>query len=64
MGLSTAHIFYIPVILMVGIFAGYFLGRQAAEKEAAELKKRRARRKALRDKAKEASPPGDAPQNT
>ena len=49
MGMSSAHIFYIPIILFVGVFAGFFLGRRAAENEARELKKRRERRKALRE---------------
>ncbi|QDG53208.1 hypothetical protein FIV42_21400 [Persicimonas caeni] len=53
MGMSSAHIFYIPIIFFVGVFAGFFLGRRAAENEARELKKRRARRKAVRDHAKE-----------
>lgn len=43
--ISTAHIFYIPVILLVGIFAGYYIGRAAADKERAEAE-RRAKRKA------------------
>ena len=51
MGMSSAHIFYIPIIFFVGVFAGFFLGRRAAENEARELKKRRARRQAIREHA-------------
>lgn len=50
MGISTAHIIYIPVIFLVGLFAGFFLGRRAAEQEARELKKRRERKEKLRRK--------------
>lgn len=42
--ISIAHIFYIPVLVMVGAFAGYYYGRAAADREAAE-KARRAKRK-------------------
>jgi uncharacterized protein YneF (UPF0154 family) len=52
MDISSAHIFYIPIIFFVGLFAGFFLGRRAAENEARELKKRRERRKKLREHAK------------
>lgn len=52
MGLSAAHIFYIPIIFIVGLLAGFFLGKQAAEKEARELRRRRERRKAVHQKAK------------
>jgi hypothetical protein len=55
MGLSAAHIFYIPIIFFVGLVAGFFIGKQAAEKEARELRRRRERRKALHQKAKGAS---------
>lgn len=46
--ISTAHIFYIPVILLVGIFAGYYIGRAAADREVAENERREKRRKALK----------------
>jgi len=46
--MSTAHIFYIPVILLVGIFAGYFLGRNAAERQARHAARRRRRKEAIR----------------
>lgn len=49
MGMSSAHIFYIPVLFMVGLLAGYFLGRRAAEAEQKEEKRRLQRRKALRE---------------
>lgn len=42
--ISTAHIFYIPVLVLVGAFAGYYVGRMTAEKEQAD-RERRARRK-------------------
>lgn len=43
--ISTAHIFYIPVLVLVGVFAGYYIGRASAEKEREE-QARRAQRKA------------------
>lgn len=53
--MSTAHIFYIPLLVLVGIFAGYFIGRHTAEEEERErrLKARRiaaAEAKARKDK--------------
>lgn len=48
--MTSAHIFYIPIVLFVGMFGGFFMGRRAAESEARELKKRRQRRAALRQK--------------
>ena len=45
--ISTAHIFYIPVLVLVGLFAGYYLGRVSAEKEQAERSKRAARKAKL-----------------
>lgn len=48
--MSSAHIFYIPIMIFVGVIAGFYLGRRAAEDEARELKKRRERRQVLRDK--------------
>jgi hypothetical protein len=47
--LSTAHIFYIPVILLVGIFAGYYIGRWAADREREERARAAKRRKALKE---------------
>ncbi len=49
--MSTAHIFYIPVLVLVGIFAGYYIGRQAAEDEARERIKKRRREAALKQAA-------------
>lgn len=46
--ISTAHIFYIPVLILVGMFAGYYLGRAAADNERAEQKRREQRRQKLR----------------
>lgn len=53
--ISTAHIFYIPVILLVGIFAGYYIGRATADKEVDERRKAAKRRQALKQKAESAS---------
>ncbi len=47
--MSSAHIFYIPIILLVGIFAGFFLGRRAVEAENEARLRRRKRQKAARD---------------
>ncbi len=43
--MTSSHIFYIPVLILVGFFAGFFIGRRAAEVEAAEAKRKRARRR-------------------
>ena len=48
--MSSAHIFYIPISLFIGLLAGFYMGRHAAQQEASELRKRRERRQALRDK--------------
>lgn len=52
--MTSAHIFYIPVIFFVGLLAGYFVGENAAERR---LKKRREklrrRRAAQRDHSEE-----------
>ncbi|MGM0559404.1 MAG: hypothetical protein ACQEVA_23675 [Myxococcota bacterium] len=55
MEISTAHIFYIVMILAVGALAGYFVGRRSAEADMQRQRKRKRRRKALRDKARQAS---------
>ena len=34
--LSTAHLFYIPILILVGVFIGYYVGRYHVEVEAAE----------------------------
>lgn len=55
--MSTAHIFYLPIIFVVGLLAGYFIGRVQADKELAERRKRSRRRAAAeRLKQKSASP--------
>lgn len=57
--MSSAHIFYIPIILFVGIFAGFFLGRRAAEAELEERRRKLKRQKALRERresGREAAP--------
>ena len=48
--ISTAHIFYIPVLVLVGAFAGYYIGRQASDKERAEAARRAARKEKLSGK--------------
>lgn len=58
--MSSAHIFYIPVIFVVGLLAGYFMGRNAAEAERAEQRKRLKRRKALQKKKQEKAESEDA----
>lgn len=55
MEISTAHIFYIVMILAVGGLAGYFVGRRSAEADALRARRRKRRRKALRQKAREAN---------
>lgn len=53
--MTTAHLFYVPIIFFVGLFAGYFLGRRALEEEQKQRRKKRARRKALREKTEDHS---------
>jgi len=53
---STAHIFYVPVLILVGVFAGYFIGRHAAEEEERERRKK-ARRRAAASKKKQKDEP-------
>ncbi len=52
--MTYAHIFYIPVILLVGLIAGYAWGRQAEQKAASLHEERgggdrRSRRRARSD---------------
>ncbi|MFB6265231.1 MAG: hypothetical protein ABEL76_16655 [Bradymonadaceae bacterium] len=54
--MSSAHVFYIPVIFLVGLLAGYFAGRRAAEVDLEE-KRRRYRRR--RNAAGGSDGPGD-----
>jgi hypothetical protein len=54
--MTTAHIFYIPLVLFIGFAAGWALGRKAVfaeleEQQAAEA--RRAARRAQREAAAE-----------
>lgn len=44
--MTTAHLFYIPVLILVGVFAGYFIGRHAAEEDERKRRKKRKRRAA------------------
>ncbi len=50
--MSTAHIFYLPIIFVVGLFAGYFIGRVQADKDLEERRKR-ARRRAAAERLKQ-----------
>ena len=49
--MSTSHIFYIPVLILVGFFAGFFVGQRALEQE-----QKRARRKRARSSASPTQP--------
>lgn len=53
--MSTAHIFYIPVLILVGGFAGYFIGRWRAEEDERERRLAEKRAAALRKAARENS---------
>jgi hypothetical protein len=53
--MSTAHIFYLPIIFVVGLFAGYFIGRVQAEKELEERRKKARRRAAAKKMAEESA---------
>ena len=57
--MSSAHIFYLPIMIMIGFFAGYFFGVRSAEAEAAE-KARLANRKNARRQQREAADSADA----
>ena len=61
--MSSAHVFYIPLLILVGLCLGYFLGRRAADQEARELDRRARRREALRrqQRPRGGSGGGDAP---
>lgn len=48
--MTTAHLFYIPVILFVGMIVGFFLGRRAAEQELEQRRRKLARRRAMKKK--------------
>ncbi|TXD40815.1 hypothetical protein FRC96_05075 [Lujinxingia vulgaris] len=62
--MTTAHIFYIPVMIAVGMLAGFFLGRRSAELEAQERRKRLKRRKAMEARRKGAASSAEAPSQT
>lgn len=53
--MSTAHIFYIPVLVLVGVFGGYFIGRWRAEEDERERRKAQKRAAAIRNAARENS---------
>lgn len=42
--ISTAHIFYIVVLILVGVFIGYYLGRYHQDLDAQEKQKRNDRK--------------------
>jgi hypothetical protein len=42
--MTSGHIFYIPIMIIIGLVVGYYLGRQAEEKAAAQHSERRQRR--------------------
>lgn len=56
--MTSAHIFYIPIVLFVGLLAGYFIGQRAAEQRRRERRKKLERRRALQ---KRDDRPADAP---
>ena len=58
--MSTPHIFYIPVIHVVGILAGYFIGRWSAEEDEKERRRKAKRRAAIKKSKTE----GEAAQAT
>ncbi len=59
--MSSAHIFYIPIILLVGVFAGFFLGRRAVEAENEARLRRRRRQQAARGQQVPSSTPQENP---
>jgi hypothetical protein len=62
--MSSAHIFYIPVIFMVGLLAGYFVGRRAAEADQREQQRRLKRRKALKERQGAENETAESAKNT
>ncbi len=46
--MSTAHIFYLPIFLLIGGFAGYFIGRWRAEEDLREHRRAQQRLEARR----------------
>jgi len=57
--MTASHIFYIPLILLLGIILGVALGRRSAEVELREAERQRARKEA-RAREAEAAPDGSA----
>ncbi len=53
--MTTAHIFYIPLILAVGMLAGFFIGQNAAESRLKKQAKKQKRRQALLKKKRQAA---------
>jgi hypothetical protein len=58
--MSSAHVFYIPVIFVVGLLFGYFAGRRAAETEREEKRDRLRSRRNLRETKKKDESEGNA----
>jgi hypothetical protein len=59
--ISSAHIFYIPAIFVVGVLAGFFMGQRSAEAAIKKRQKRAKRRKKLKEQQEtgsEESQPG------
>jgi uncharacterized protein YneF (UPF0154 family) len=63
--ITSSHVFYIPIVLMVGLILGVVLGRRSLRVQMAEeerLKQRKIAREAQRASAASASPiVADAP---
>lgn len=60
--MSSAHVFYIPILIAMGFIGGFFAGRRAAEQEAVDAQKRLQRQKkvsALRKAQADDEPTGD-----
>lgn len=66
---TSSHLFYIPLILLIGIIIGVMLGRRSIAVQQAEAERRRrleearAERQARKERPRDDSPPpsGDAP---
>ena len=54
--MSSAHIFYIPVLILIGFFAGFFSGRRAAEQDLAAQQRRQKRRAAAAQQSRDSQP--------
>jgi hypothetical protein len=52
--MSSAHLFYVPILLAVGFFAGFFAGRRVAEQDIHAAHERLQRRERLRPKKDDA----------